>query len=158
MAGSRLLFAALGLLAVGLAVLGVWLPGLPTTPFALVALWAFSRSSERLSAWLRRIPLLRGAISAAERYRRERTLPLGVKVVAQTAAWASTAIVLLTTGSPWITAAVAAAAIACTVFMSLTPTRRSDRRRGEPVPGPSVSAWASGPAAQRIDADGLDSR
>ena len=109
----RVALAALGLVATGLAVLGVWVPGLPTTPFALLALWAFARSSERLSAWLRRIPLLGAAIAAAERYERERTLPLGVKIVAQAAAW----------GSTWITAAAAAAALACSIFMLATPTR-----------------------------------
>ncbi len=119
----RVALAALGLVATGLAVLGVWVPGLPTTPFALLALWAFARSSERLSAWLRRIPLLGAAIAAAERYERERTLPLGVKIVAQAAAWGSTALVAILTGSPWITAAAAAAALACSIFMLATPTR-----------------------------------
>lgn len=125
MGGSgRLLFIALGLLATGLAVVGVWLPGLPATPFVLVALWAFSRSSARLSAWLQRIPVLRGALAAAERYRRERTLPLGVKVLAQLAAWSSTLLVLLLGGSPWLAVVVAVVAVACSVFMALTPTSR----------------------------------
>ncbi len=126
MAGKRILFAALGLLATGLAIVGVWLPGLPTTPLVLLALWAFSQSSERLSAWLRRIPLLRSAIDAADRYRSERTLPLIVKIVAQTAAWSSAVVVLLVTGSLWITGAVVVAALGCSVFMTCTPTRPRD--------------------------------
>lgn len=48
----RYLFAGLGLLCVGLAVIGIVLPLLPTVPFLLLAAFFFAQSSERLHSWI----------------------------------------------------------------------------------------------------------
>jgi uncharacterized membrane protein YbaN (DUF454 family) len=53
----RVLFVAGGLACVGLAYLGVILPGLPATPWVLLASYCFARSSPRLERWLKRSPV-----------------------------------------------------------------------------------------------------
>lgn len=66
---KRFLWKILGSLALMLAILGVVLPGLPTTPFLLLSAYCF-RDSARFQAWLQRQPRLYQALQNWQKQRR----------------------------------------------------------------------------------------
>ncbi|MCK7594042.1 YbaN family protein [Pseudomarimonas salicorniae] len=67
MSWRRPIWIALAGLFLALGLIGVLLPGLPTTPFVLLAAWAAARGSPRLHGWLLRHPLFGPMISDWQR-------------------------------------------------------------------------------------------
>lgn len=65
---QRYVFIVLGFLCLALGLLGAFLPILPTTPFALLAAFFFSKGSPRLHKWLLEQPLLGPLIQNWQRY------------------------------------------------------------------------------------------
>lgn len=66
------LYIALGWVFVGTGVIGAFLPVLPTTPFMILALWMFSKSSERFHYWLYHHPVFGPPL---QRWHRHRVVP-----------------------------------------------------------------------------------
>lgn len=62
-------YITLGFLCVILAFIGAFLPLLPTTPFALLAAFFFSKSSTKFHKWLITLPMLGPLIVNWEKYK-----------------------------------------------------------------------------------------
>lgn len=124
----RYVLIGVGCVATLLAIAGVLLPGLPATPFLLVALWAFARSSERLYARIMRMPILREAMIEARRFEDRRAVRPAVKLTAVATAWTSVLLTVLAFGDtrPVLLAVIVTAALGATAFMAWIPSDHSD--------------------------------
>jgi len=72
------IYFILGWIFFTIGAIGVLLPVLPTTPFMLLALWAFSRSSERFYRWLYQHKLFGPPLQMWKQYR---VIPLAAKIM-----------------------------------------------------------------------------
>ncbi len=54
---KKIFFIVIGIVSALLGIVGIFVPGLPTTPFVLLSSWLFYRSSERMHDALHRSPL-----------------------------------------------------------------------------------------------------
>ena len=117
------LLVAVGTLAVGLAVVGIFIPVLPTTPFLLLAAACFMRSSNRLYNWLIHHKWFGEYV---RHYREYRAITLREKVLTLVVLWvgiSTTAIFAVTLW--WVRALLAAIAVGVTLHVThirtLTP-------------------------------------
>lgn len=117
----------IGSVALALGMLGVVLPGLPTTPFILLAAACYARASPRLhqrmraSTWIG--PMLRD-------WEHHRSLPRRVKTVALTMMGAMISVSVWTFQSrPWLQFVLLLAGLAALWVVGwLIPTRENSRR------------------------------
>lgn len=93
-----MLYLAVGWVCVGLGAAGVVLPVIPGVPFLIVALWAFSRSSQRFHDWLINHPFLGPPV---RRWQEGHVIPVSVKVIALVAMAASFGGLAFATDTPW---------------------------------------------------------
>ena len=56
---KKILYIFIGCISLGLGIIGVILPILPTFPFVLLAAFCFAKSSERLDGWFKNTKLYR---------------------------------------------------------------------------------------------------
>lgn len=123
---KRLLFVAAGLASVGMAYLGAILPGLPTTPWVLLAGYCFSRSSPRLERWLKRSPFFGKLLRDWEEHRGIRR---PVKVFAVCLVVTVVTLSITFSGLPvWVKCVIGGlAAVGVCVILFVVPTIKGER-------------------------------
>lgn len=123
----RVLLVTAGLMCVGMAYLGAVLPGLPTTPWVLLASYCFARSSPRLNRWLKRTPFFGKLLHDWHEHRGMRR---SAKVLALTVIVGVVSVSLASGRLPgwlnWIVGGLALCGISTIVF--LVPTIRTRPR------------------------------
>ena len=111
----------IGLIAVVLAILGVFLPLLPTTPFLLLASACFARGSDRLHGWLLNNKLFGSAIRDFEQ---GKGMPRKAKIMAVALLWASLAFSVFKASSVIVIALLVCVGIGVTTYLlAFVPTR-----------------------------------
>jgi len=79
----------LGFLCVAIGIIGIVVPGLPTTVFMIIAAWLFSISNPRFEKWLLGLPKIGPAI---ENFRNGLGMPLKAKIFAVSSIFIFTAL------------------------------------------------------------------
>ena len=117
----RVIYFCLGWLFFVLGAIGVVLPVLPTTPFMLLALWAFARSSKRFHNWLYTHRYFGPPLQQWEKYR---IIPLPAKILS--VSMISLSFVLMLIYSPatvWIKSLITALMLYGAWFILTKPHR-----------------------------------
>lgn len=119
---THFLLLAGGWLCVGLAVLGAFLPLLPTTPFLLLAAVCFARSSPRFYLWL---TTNRWFGEYLNNYREGRGMQLKHKITALSLMWVSIGYsAIMVAEAHWLRALLVLIAVLVTWHLVRMPTYR----------------------------------
>lgn len=124
---KRVMFIVMGTVALGLGILGAYVPGMPSTVFFLIAIGSYARGSERLYRWMLTRTWLQGPLRTALSYQRNKAVPVRIKVFAQTVAWSS-ALFLIFSGRSLVAQCMGLAlAASCSIAMALLRTMADGR-------------------------------
>lgn len=122
----KIILIVIGGISVVLAILGIFLPLLPTTPFLLLASACFVRASERLHRWLLNNRLFGEYLRNIED---KKGMPLRGKIVTLVLLWASLAYSMYTVRPLLLKVGLFAIGFGVTAFILRMKTLQKETRR-----------------------------
>lgn len=126
----RPLLIGTGWLCVGLGAIGIVMPLFPTTPFLLVALWAFSKSSPELAQKIRDHRLVGPYVRSWEE---DGVIPLGAKILAVTMMAAMLGYLQFGSGAPaWAVIAAGLVLAGVAAYILSRPSRSPRQNETQP--------------------------
>ncbi|MFJ3045972.1 YbaN family protein [Herbaspirillum chlorophenolicum] len=130
-AATRWLWLALAYASLGIGILAIFIPGIPTTEFILLSAWAAGKGSPRLQRWLENHPVFGAMI---HHWRHGRVVARRAKLSASIMMSLCLVIMLLTIKHRWIIVIAAIGMTAGAIWMWSRPEQIVDRSADDDVP------------------------
>ncbi len=116
----KTIFLGLGTISLGLAVLGIFLPLVPTTPLVLLSAALYAKGSDKMYQWLIDHKWFGPQI---KQYQSGNGIPRKAKVMAITMTWAGLLFsAYLISAKPWLLAIIYFVGVGITAYMLSLPT------------------------------------
>ena len=134
---GRAAFTALGLILVGIGFVGVFLPGLPTTIFMILALYCFKKGSARWEAWLLNSKVFGPTLRDWEQ---NKAIKRRTKVTAVTTMWIFAGASIFIIGNVWVTLSIVGACAWATWYILSRKTAQQASASSKPTDPHSLIA------------------
>jgi len=120
---KKSLYMVCGFIFLGLGIIGIFLPVLPTTPFLLLTSFCFLRSSEKLHGWLLNHKVFGPPV---KNYIEHRALRAKTKAVAVATLWLSLGISIVLVPNIYVDIVLVAVGVFVSIYLLSLKTLRQD--------------------------------
>jgi len=117
---KKLLLNMLGYICLGLGSAGIFIPGLPTTPFVILAAICFSKSNEKIYKWLQKTKFFGPYI---EHYNTKQGIAKRLKIISIAFVWLSLSVSMLMLQATWAFIALPIVGVCVSIHIILIKTK-----------------------------------
>ena len=114
----KIVLTVIGIVAIALGVIGIFVPLLPTTPFLLLAAACFARSSKGMHDWLMNHRLFGDYL---RNYEQGRGIPVRAKLLALVMMWSSLAYAAWRYESTWLRVLIVIVGAGVSIYLLRLP-------------------------------------